>query len=562
MEPDEPAEIAESDGTPLLRRTTPRPRRPRVASAPLVTRHARHRSTASASGASEAASPVAPAPAPLDEEDHILADADDAPFRPSVTAAHFLAIVDSVRDAIDNGVFPTRIAQGSSGSYFARNRVGEVVGVFKPRDEEPYGQANPKLTKWLHRNFCWFAFGRSCLIPNVGYLSEAGASYIDRRLGLGIVPRTEIVSLASPTFHYSKKDRWAAKKGWQPLPPKVGSFQVFLKDYSDASLFFSTGYTRASFFHHGQGHPMGWDTATQHEFRMQFEKLCVLDVLIRNTDRSLSNLLVRDETRMDENEEIGASLVRPENVGTKVASSAAVKESRPRPGASEHSLQDLPAIQKDSHSLLLSPTDPDHDRFSSESTEIGSHGETETSPPLRPIPRSTRSTPKVKLGAIDNGLSFPWKHPDRYRSYPPAWSFLPLSNTPFSKDTANLILPFLTSNEWWSRTFAELEVLFRLDPDFDEAMFRRQKAVLRGQAFNIVEILRRAQLDADGGTPAALARRQPVSVYEEEVEVDALDDEPPIGADAGEEPNPIKRRMRTIRRRFEALTHNPCFTSC
>ena len=37
---------------------------------------------------------------------------------------------------------------------------------------------------------------RSCLVPNQGYLSEAGASLVDRKLNLNVVPKV-IVQLAS-----------------------------------------------------------------------------------------------------------------------------------------------------------------------------------------------------------------------------------------------------------------------------------------------------------------------------------------------------------------------------
>lgn len=53
-------------------------------------------------------------------------------------------LVESVRTAIELGMHPKLIAQGSSGSYFARNSGGKVVGVFKPKDEEPYANKNPK----------------------------------------------------------------------------------------------------------------------------------------------------------------------------------------------------------------------------------------------------------------------------------------------------------------------------------------------------------------------------------------------------------------------------------
>ena len=49
---------------------------------------------------------------------------------------------------------------GSSGSYFVKKRDGKTVGVFKPKNEEPYGQLNPKWTKWMHKMCCPCCFGR------------------------------------------------------------------------------------------------------------------------------------------------------------------------------------------------------------------------------------------------------------------------------------------------------------------------------------------------------------------------------------------------------------------
>ncbi|KAK7692630.1 hypothetical protein QCA50_004263 [Cerrena zonata] len=152
----------------------------------------------------------------------------------------FDILVNAVKDAIGDGIHPKMITKGSSGSYFARAKVDgriQTVAVFKPKDEEPYGNLNPKTTKWLHRQFRWIIpFGRACLIPNLSYISEAAASLLDRRLDLNIVPRTELVSLSSPAFFYDWLDRNAAKKG-KPLPDKIGSMQYFLHGYTDASEF-------------------------------------------------------------------------------------------------------------------------------------------------------------------------------------------------------------------------------------------------------------------------------------------------------------------------------------
>lgn len=104
----------------------------------------------------------------------------------------FTELVRQAESAIENGVLPDRISQGSSGSYFVKNPEGKTIGVFKPKDEEPYGRLNPKWMKWLHRLCCPCLFGRSCLIPNQGYMSEAGASLVDAKLGLNVVPKTKV----------------------------------------------------------------------------------------------------------------------------------------------------------------------------------------------------------------------------------------------------------------------------------------------------------------------------------------------------------------------------------
>lgn len=48
------------------------------------------------------------------------------------------------------------------------------------------------------------------MIPNTGYLSEAGAYIVDLKLGLCIVPKTKVIRMASSTFHYGKIRRGTA----------------------------------------------------------------------------------------------------------------------------------------------------------------------------------------------------------------------------------------------------------------------------------------------------------------------------------------------------------------
>lgn len=92
-----------------------------------------------------------------------LADAPEG----QITKADFEATVEKVRLAIRQEVHPSMISQGSSGSYFARDPDGKIVGVFKPKDEEPYAAGNPKWNKWIHRNLFPCCFGRAWYVsPN------------------------------------------------------------------------------------------------------------------------------------------------------------------------------------------------------------------------------------------------------------------------------------------------------------------------------------------------------------------------------------------------------------
>ena len=103
----------------------------------------------------------------------------------------------------------------------------------------------------MHKMCCPCCFGRSCLIPNQGYMSEAGASLVDQKLGLNVVPNTKVIKLASEAFNYLRIDREKSKAkkvvnehfpkvgrkfNRLGLPPKIGSFQVFVENYKDADF--------------------------------------------------------------------------------------------------------------------------------------------------------------------------------------------------------------------------------------------------------------------------------------------------------------------------------------
>ncbi|KAI9226446.1 MAG: phosphatidylinositol 4-kinase type 2 beta, partial [Piptocephalis tieghemiana] len=424
----------------------------------------------------------------------------------------FLETMSSVAEAMEQGRTPARVAQGSSGSYFCPapqpHPPNKYLIIFKPKDEEPYGLRNPKWTKWLHRNLCPCFFGRGCLIPNQGYISEAAASYMDTRLGLGIVPRTEVVHLASPVFHYPRKARTRFTKHGEPLPPKIGSAQLFVPGYIPAVEFFrrypwiSSEPTSMTEDHGPKPGSSGgsedtdcpedteevddaeefsWTDWTRQQFFEELEKMVVLDYIIRNTDRGLDNWLIRP------------------------------------------------------------CKDPGH--------------------------QGGKGRWHVHLAAIDHGLALPYKHPDAWRSYPYGWLFLKSSiiSKAFTRGLRSRLLPFLTSPAWWEGTVNGLRRICREDEDYSEEWFMRQVAVLKGQAWNLVESLR-----DPGETPVSLCRRVAVVVWEDVEEEGRSVGEVGHASEGELEQNSgwkrgagrrIARVRRKVKERLEVLSRvRPCFT--
>ncbi len=433
-----------------------------------------------------------------------------------MSKTEFEAVVESVMVAIEQGIHPKMITQGSSGSYFARNSDGKVVGVFKPKDEEPYAAGNPKWNKWIHRNLFPCFFGRACLIPNLSYVSEAAAYTLDCRLRTNLVPYTDIVHLSSKSFHY---DFWARRNFYRrkrPFPAKPGSFQVFLKGFKDANIFLRehpwpdvSGYNftdqprkknntwkencRPSTSagdddeeEEGTTSPEDgqrrfvWTDALQQSFREELEKLVILDYIMRNTDRGLDNWMIRVDY---ENQDVSIVSEPPQMNGGRQ------EELSPR------LVSESDGIPLKSHPYRVQQ-------------------------PMEATSRSATPSriggPTMTIGAIDNSLSWPWKHPDAWRSFPFGWLFLPVSliGQPFSQKTRDHFLPLLTSKQWWSETQLELRKVFAQDADFQERMFARQIAVMKGQAWNVVETLK---LQDHG--PLELTRRARVCVWDDLVDI-------------------------------------------
>ncbi|KAK7789192.1 hypothetical protein R5R35_014105 [Gryllus longicercus] len=70
--------------------------------------------------------------------------------------------------------------------------------------------------------------------------------------------------------------------------------------------------------------------------------------------------------------------------------------------------------------------------------------------------------PEIRIAAIDNGLAFPFKHPDSWRAYPYHWAWLPQAKVPFSQETRELVLPQLSDMNFVQDLCDDLYHLFKV----------------------------------------------------------------------------------------------------
>lgn len=127
------------------------------------------------------------------------------------------------------------------------------------------------------------------------------------------MPPTNLVRLASPAFHYPASDRRATSdpSASLSLPPKIGSFQLFLDKFKGADVwlrenplpqdgFLENGSARTTHdwncfcgridddeaiadTGNGGSSTFRWTRELLNQFKEELQKLVILDYLIRNT---------------------------------------------------------------------------------------------------------------------------------------------------------------------------------------------------------------------------------------------------------------------------------------
>ena len=198
---------------------------------------------------------------------------------------------------------------------------------------------------------------------------------------------------------------------------------------------------------------------SRQKFQLQFERLVVLDYIIRNTDRGNDNWLIKyDQPSILPTSPTAATTPNGVNGIAAANGNGYIPRSSSRLEMMEHTDWNLVQL------------------------------------------------PEIRIAAIDNGLAFPFKHPDSWRAYPYHWAWLPQAKQPFSQDIKDLVLPSLSDPHFCEELCNELYELFKQDKGFDRGLFERQMSVMRGQMLNLTQALK------DGKSPVQLVQMPAVIV--------------------------------------------------
>lgn len=195
------------------------------------------------------------------------------------------------------GLKPDLVLDGSGGTYYLHDARKVRVSVFKPADEEPYAENNPR--GYIRQGGSGlssedFAFGfdevesgmRAGISPGEACVREVAAFLLDHG-GFSGVPATTLAEARHPAFNtngarlkvieggasvgsHSLSFSSASISPTQGLPKKVGSFQEFVN--AECSM----------------------DDLSPSKLSVdEVHKIAVLDIRLLNADRNSANLLCR-----------------------------------------------------------------------------------------------------------------------------------------------------------------------------------------------------------------------------------------------------------------------------
>jgi hypothetical protein len=188
-------------------------------------------------------------------------------------------LAQQARRALALGLKPEFIIEGSGGTYYLHDSRKAKIAVFKPADEEPYAENNPR--GYLQQPG-QAMFLREGVVPGEACIREVAAFMLDHG-GFSGVPMTTLVEASHPCFHTNGARLTVAEGGasigahsiststaTSSLVKKAGSFQEFVR--SECTMD---------------------DLSPSMLSADEVHKIAILDIRLMNADRHSANLMCR-----------------------------------------------------------------------------------------------------------------------------------------------------------------------------------------------------------------------------------------------------------------------------
>lgn len=198
-------------------------------------------------------------------------------------------IVQQTRRGFSMGLKPELVLDGTGGTYFLHDARKVKVAVFKPGDEEPYAENNPRgyvkqaMTEDVFNDFDTGMSMREGVKPGESCLREVAAYLLDHD-GFSGVPMTTLAEAKHPNFNTNGAGLSIAEGGASMgrhslisstiVTPdgvkKVGSVQEYI--HAECTM----------------------DDLSPSKFGVdEVHKIAILDIRLMNADRNAANLLCR-----------------------------------------------------------------------------------------------------------------------------------------------------------------------------------------------------------------------------------------------------------------------------
>jgi len=191
-------------------------------------------------------------------------------------------LVQQARRGMALGLKPEFVLDGSGGTYFLHDARKAKIAVFKPADEEPYAENNPR---GYIRQAGDPVVLREGVVPGEACIREVAAYLLDHG-GFSGVPMTTLVEANHPTFNTNGARLKVAEGGAAVGNHSIGNHTV--SSHSPGSA------RKPGSFQEFVRSDCTMDDMSPSKISVdEVHKIAILDIRIMNADRNAANLLCR-----------------------------------------------------------------------------------------------------------------------------------------------------------------------------------------------------------------------------------------------------------------------------